>query len=182
LTRPGKDRRTARMQRTGAGLESHHRRLRTHGHGGRLSGKAPRTLTGQFIVGGVRQAPGRPFSVGTDLPMPSAAGHALLGIARGPDQRGTASAADRRGRRFQGHDRCRVRNCHRARRSGGGGGGSSADGVERNLSTATGCQGRDRHESQRQARQIPATAMRTNGRVHGGGGRERGCVAAIASD
>jgi hypothetical protein len=110
------------MQRAGTCLEGHSGRLRAHRHGRRLSGGAPRAPAGQFILGRVGQAAGRPGAAGRELSMPAAAGGALVGIGCGPGQGGAAEAGDRRRRCHQGHHRCRARHDHlfrlRARAAG----------------------------------------------------------------
>ena len=112
MTGPAQGRRVARSQRAGTRLEGHSGRLRAHRHGRRLSGGAPRTPAGQFILGSVGQAAGRPGAAGRELSMPAATGGALVGIGRGPGQGGAAEAGDRRRRSHQGHHRCRARHGH----------------------------------------------------------------------
>jgi hypothetical protein len=112
LTGPAQGGRVARSQRAGTRLEGHSGRLRVHRHGRRLSGGAPRAPAGQFILGSVGQAAGRPGAAGRELSMPAATGGALVGIGRGPGQGGAAEAGDRRRRSHQGHHRCRVRHGH----------------------------------------------------------------------
>jgi len=90
-------------------LQGHLRRLLGHRYGDRLRGRAPLALAGQFIFGRVGQLAGRPGAAGCELPVPAAAGGALVGGAREPSQGGTFEIADRRRRSRQFYHRCRVR-------------------------------------------------------------------------
>jgi hypothetical protein len=118
LTGPAQGGRVARTQRARTRLEGHSGRLRAHRHGCRLSGRTPLALAGQFIFGRVGQFAGRPGAAGCELPVPAAAGGALVGIGREPSQGGALEVADRRRRSRQLYYRRWVRHHHLLRLRG----------------------------------------------------------------